>query len=502
MSNSDGSALEQLKARFRRISGLNHAMTFLGWDQMVMMPDQGMAQRSESMAELAALRHELLADEAIGELLQGCENLAPTTEQQAMLREMRLSRDREVCLPASLVKAKILAGSKCEHQWRTQREDNDWPGFLENFRAVVDLAREEASIRYEQGDYRNPYEALLDLYCTGDSANRVESVFETLRESVPELVVAVTDRQKKSSTSSYQGDFHIADQKALNEVLMGKLGFDFSAGRLDVSVHPFSTGDRGDQRITTRFTENEFAEALLGTAHETGHASYEGNLPEAWAGLPLGESRNMCIHESQSLLFEKQIFLSRSFFSHFYKDIKQAFPKNIGDSPDQLWAELLSVEPGYIRVEADEVTYPLHVMLRYEIERDLMNGEMEAEQVPDAWEEKMQDYLGLSVDYNHKIGCMQDIHWTDGSFGYFPSYTMGAVNGAQLFKTIRAEFPDWQSRFSSGDIGFVREWLNEKIWSQGCFQTSQQLIKGATGESTNAAYLLEHLHARYMDALY
>lgn len=494
--------IEQLKTQFQRISGLDHAMTFLGWDQMVMMPDQGMTQRSESMAELAALRHEFLTDESLGALLDDCKDQALTIEQEAMVREMRLSRDQEVCLPASLVKAKILAGSKCEHQWRTQREDNDWQGFLANFREVVDLGREEASIRHAQGGYRSPYEALLDLYCTGDSADQVESVFERLRAAVPGLVVSIAEKQGEQPPSSYSGKFDVKQQKQLNELLMKKLGFDFSAGRLDVSVHPFSTGDRGDQRITTRFTENEFAEALLGTAHETGHASYEGNLPDKWAGQPLGGSRNMCIHESQSLLFEKQIFLSRAFFSHFYKDIKQAFPANIGDSPDDLWQELLHVQPGFIRVEADEVTYPLHVLLRYEIERDLINGTMEAQDIPDAWEEKMRSYLGLNVNYQHKRGCMQDIHWTDGSFGYFPSYTMGAVNGAQLFKSIRAQHTDWEARFSAGDIQFVRQWLEEKIWSQGCFLDSQQLMVEATGETTNAENLLTHLRSRYLHMQY
>lgn len=490
--------IDQLKTRFRKISGLDHAMTFLSWDQMVMMPDGGMKQRSESMAELAELRHEFLTDEKIGGLLEECTGTNLTAEQEAMTREMRLTRDQEVCLPASLVKAKIMAGSKCEHQWRTQRETNDWSGFLGNFREVVDLAREEAGIRHDQGEFRTPYEALLDLYCTGDSAARVDAVFESLRVSVPDLLIQVMEKQGEKTESSYQGTFDVEQQKKLNEVLMAKLGFDFSAGRLDVSVHPFSTGDRGDQRITTRFTESEFAEALLGTAHETGHASYEGNLPEQWAGQPLGGSRNMCIHESQSLLFEKQIFLSRAFFSHFYHDIKQAFPDNIGDDPDRLWSEILFVHPGYIRVEADEVTYPLHVLLRYEIERDLINGAMEAEDVPDAWEEKMESYLGLKVNHEHKVGCMQDIHWTDGSFGYFPSYTMGAVNSAQLFKSIRTEHPDWEARFGVGDTGFVREWLQKNIWSQGRYLTSQQLIEGATGESTNAECLIEHLRSRYL----
>jgi len=496
-------SLSHLEALFQRIAGIDHATTFLSWDQMVMMPDQGVERRSDALAELAGIRHEMLTAANVGDWIASAEASADGDEQSAMIREMRLVQERESCLPADLVKAQIRAGAVCEHGWRTQRPNNDWSGFLVNFRPVLALAREEATIRQETGAGRflTPYESLLDLHCTGDSAELLVSVFATLREAIPEMIQLVMGQQP-TDKNFYSGEFPVAAQKSLNHTLMQTLGFDFSAGRLDVSAHPFSTGGPGDQRITTRFIDSGITDALLATAHETGHASYEGNLPAKWSGQPLGASRNMCIHESQSLLFEKQIFKSRSFFTHFCSVMTSAFPDNIHGSADELWTSLVQVKPGYIRVDADEVTYPMHVLLRYEIEQALINGDLEAEEIPAAWEEKMQAYLGLSVNGEHNLGCLQDIHWTDGAFGYFPSYTLGAVNAAQLFATLKSRHTDWQERFASGDTGFVRQWLQDVIWQQGCFRSSQELMQNATGEGSNASYLLEHLRARYLQRAY
>jgi len=280
---------------------------------------------------------------------------------------------------------------------------------------------------------------------------------------------------------------------------MKTLGFDFEAGRLDVSAHPFSTGVRGDQRITTRYDEHAFLEALLGTAHETGHASYEAGLPEAWSGLPVGESRNMCIHESQSLMFEKMVCLS----TPFLKYLRTLIAKNLKAAANISYAELLQscrqVECSLIRVQADEMTYPIHVALRYDIERDLINNVMQAEDIPEAWDAAMSTGLGLSTAGDYNNGCMQDIHWTDGTFGYFPSYTLGAVNSAQMFNAITDSHPDWKARFEVGDIAFLRDWLSTHVWEHGSHLSSQDIVTQATGTGTNAASLLAHLKARYLE---
>ncbi len=493
-----------LTEHFQRLSRLEHAMTFLQWDQLVMMPPGGNESRSKAIAELMYMHHEMLTDPKVREYFEKLEEENHGGEESKSTREMRRSWRQAICVPADLVKAKSLAGSKCEHAWRTQSKNNDWAGFLDNFKEVVNLSRQEARARWEAepGVHLTPYDALLDLYCTGDSTTMIGEVFSGLKEELPGLIQEVVAKQKKEPQTSLSGTYPIAQLKNLSHQLMRTLGFDFEKGRLDESMHPFSTGDKGDQRITTRYREPDFAEALQATAHETGHASYEGGLPVEWEGLPVGQARNMCIHESQSLLFEKQLFLSRPFIEFFTQTIHEHLPSTSSIDSMQMWRAFTKVEPSFIRVEADEVTYPMHVILRFEIESALINGTIEAKDIPETWDSKMQEYLGIETTGNYKDGCMQDIHWTDGSFGYFPSYTLGAVNAAQLFRTIRRNHTDWQARLEKGEVDFVSQWLAANIWSKGSRLESQELMKSATGEGTNAQYFLEHIRSRYLENQY
>lgn len=493
-----------LEEHYQKLARLEHALTFLQWDHMVMMPPGGSEPRSKAIAELTSLHHEFLTSAKTGDLLQEAAGQATTSSRIRSLQEMEQQYQRAVCLSTDLVKAKSLAGSKCEHDWRNQRKNNDWPGFLKNFKEVVQLAQEEAQARRDfiPGRYSTPYDAMLDLYCTGDSNSFIADVFTKLKHILPGIVQQVVDKQKGDQIPDLQGHYPIDQQQLLNLELMKCLGFDFDQGRLDVSSHPFSTGCRGDQRITTRFRKTDFFDALLATAHETGHASYESGLPVEWDGLPAGNARNLCIHESQSLLFEKQIFLSRPFISFFSTRIHTFLPTTKEINGSQLWAAATRVQPSYIRVEADEVTYPLHVILRYEIESQLINNSIKAEDIPALWDEKMQDYLGLSTAGNYHDGCLQDMHWSDGSFGYFPSYTIGALNGAQLFAAIRRTYPDWQEKLAEGNVNFIRNWLREKVWIKGSTMDSQDIIESATGESTNPDYFLHHIQERYLDELY
>jgi carboxypeptidase Taq len=489
-----------LKEQFQRIARLDHAITFLQWDQLVMMPPGGNDTRSKSIAELKTMRHELLCSELLGDLLHNAQERETSPDRSRSLMEMERSRKQAISVPADLVRAQSLAGSICEHGWRKQHKQNDWPGFLTAFVEVVNLSRREAQARrdHDSAGFPTPYDALLDLYCTGDSSRFIDDIFVQLKKELPEILAKVVEKQANTEKVELLGSFPVDRQKALNCKLMEILGFDFQRGRLDVSMHPFSTGDRGDQRITTRFRETDFFEALLATAHETGHASYENGLPAEWDGLPIGRSRNMCIHESQSLLFEKQLFLSGPFLSFFTKTIHQYLPQTSRWSGNRIRSATTRVQPSLIRVEADEVTYPLHIVLRFEIEKELINGGLEAKDIPEVWDAKMQQYLGLSTAGNYREGCLQDIHWTDGSFGYFPSYTVGALNAAQLFAAITRKYPDWSERLSRGDAAFLRQWLGETIWSKGRSLESQEIMEQATGEGTNAAYFLSHLKARYL----
>ena len=503
---------QHLTERFHRIAQIDHANFVLGWDQMVMMPPGGVEARGAAVAELRTMRHELLTQDDMSDLLDAANAELPalSPEQQHLqsvsIAEMRRSWLQASAIPASLVKAKVLAGTRCEHAWRTQRTENDWNGFLENFREVVTLAREEA--RYRQAasaaGFDTPYDALLDLYCTGDSQALIGGVFASLKDSLPALLQRIMEHQQTngsrqaSTAATITGPFAVDSQIELNRRLMSRLGFDFESGRLDVSMHPFSTGVAGDQRITTRFRETDIADALQATAHETGHASYESGLPSQYRGLPVGASRNMCLHESQSLLFEKHLFLSLPFLDAFIGDVHDVFPHTAGFSAREFWQSQTVVAPSFIRVEADEVTYPMHVMLRYDIESALINGDIEADVIPDVWDSTMQDYLGLSTRDDHLKGCLQDIHWTDGSFGYFPSYTMGAVNAAQIAESVKTAYPDWQERWRRGDIEFMRDWLSGSLWQKGSFESSQQLMQGMTGSGSQAASFIAHLEARYL----
>lgn len=490
-----------LVEHFQKLARLDHAVTFLQWDNMVMMPTGGSEPRAKAIAELTSLRHELLSSAEIGDLLQEAAGQANSSARNRSLLEMERAYKRAICLPGELVKAQSLAGSKCEHGWRSQRKENDWTGFLENFKEVVNLSRKEAQARcdFTPGLFKTPYDAMLDLYCTGDDNNFIADIFAKLKQLLPELVQEVVEKQKADSVAYLRGSFPVDQQRLLSLELMKCLGFNFEEGRLDVSSHPFSTGCRGDQRITTRFRESGFFNALMATAHETGHASYESGLPVKWDGLPAGCARNLCLHESQSLLFEKQLFLARPFLSYFSTRIHTFFPSTSEIDGDQLWEIATRVRPSFIRVEADEVTYPLHVILRYEIESSLINSTIEVEDIPALWDAKMQEYLGLSTDGNYRDGCLQDMHWADGSFGYFPSYTIGALNAAQLFATIRRTYPNWQEKLAAGDSSFVRNWLKDAIWEKGSTMDSQDIMRQATGEPTNPDYFLHHIRQRYLD---
>jgi carboxypeptidase Taq len=494
------SAYDKLVERFTQLSRLEHALTFLHWDQLVMMPPGGRKSRAEAIAALTTAHHQKLTDPAVKELLDEAAGQSLSHEQNISVDEMFKAWQRAACLPDDLVSAKSLAASVCEHGWRAQRTNNDWAGFLANFREVVNLSRTEAHARQaaQPGRYATPYDALLDLYCTGESSEFISTTFSELKEKLPPLLTEIV-AARGDQTTKLSGFFPIDRQKKLSTTLMTILGFDFTSGRLDESNHPFSTGDQGDQRITTRYRTDEFIDALKATAHETGHAGYEKGLPQKWSSLPIGTACNICIHESQSLLFEKQIFLAKPFLSFFVPTIHSLLPETNRYSADDIWRGAIRVAPGLIRIEADEVSYPLHVILRFEIERDLINGTIEAADIPALWDEKMQAYLGLRTENDYRNGCLQDIHWTDGSFGYFPAYTMGALNGVQLFTALIREQPHWQNHFATGELDFVFSWLHTHIWSRASSASSQQIMADSTGEQTNPAHFLEYVKQRYID---
>ncbi|WP_281645856.1 carboxypeptidase M32 [Parendozoicomonas sp. Alg238-R29] len=492
------SAFEKLKAHSKKISHFKHLGAICGWDQAAVMPSGGNQARSEAMAELSVHVHGLQTQPQLVEWFEQAEQESLTTDDKATLRELKRQWQLANLLPEKLVQAKSLAGSKCEHAWRTQRGENDWQGFEKNWVEVVKLSREEAQIMAEATGL-TPYDAMLDTFEPGTSTESLDTLFNSVKNWLPGLIDQVLDKQSSEKYIQPEGTFETEKQKALGLDVMKLLQFDFKHGRLDESVHPFCGGVPSDVRITTRYSENEFTQSLMGIVHETGHARYEQGLPESLSGLPSGEGRSMGIHESQSLFFEMQVGRSEAFIEHLARLAGKHFKGHDSAlfSHENLSKLYTRVEKGYIRVDADELTYPAHVILRYEIERDLMNGKIKHTDVPELWNEKMQAYLGLSTKDNYKNGCMQDIHWTDGAFGYFPSYTLGAMYAAQ-YMAVMKQVIDVDGAILSGDLSPVFTWLSDNIWSKGSLLTTDELVKQATGETLNAQYFKDHLESRYL----
>lgn len=481
-----------------RLHRYNHLAAIVGWDRNAMMPPKGNEARAAATAELNTLMHRLRTDQRLAEWLRAAGQEALDDSARANLREMRRDWRNANAVPESLVEAKTLAGARCEHAWRSQRPGNDWRGFLDNFREVVRLAREEAQ-RLADDTGLTRYDALMDVYEPGVRAAEIDRIFADVKTWLPDLIVRVQAKQRDETVIAPIGPFPIASQRVLSVTVMKLLGFDFNAGRLDESTHPFSGGVPEDVRLTTRYREDDFAQSLMGAIHETGHARFEQNLPRAWLGQPIGMARSYGIHESQSLAFEMQLARSRGFVGLLAPMLAAHFGDQPAFAADNLFRLWTRVTPGLIRVAADEMTYPAHIILRYEIERALVEGEIEAEDIPALWDDKMQTLLGLDTRGNFKDGCMQDVHWTEGAFGYFPSYTLGAMYAAQWFAAMRRAAPDLDPRIAAGDLVPVFEWLDDNIWSQASRWDTPELVHRASGETLNPAHLRAHLEARYLD---
>ncbi|MDU7916559.1 MAG: carboxypeptidase M32 [Klebsiella grimontii] len=453
----------QLTRTFQRLSRFSHLSAIAGWDMFAMMPPGGSAARGAALAELGVLQHQILTDKKVGEWLQNALQEELNDVEQANLREMTRQYQQAALLPESLVEAKSLAGSRCEHAWRSQRPAND-----------------------------------LDIFEPDMTSARLDVLFADLKSWLPSLLEKAVEKQAQTPLIEPQGPFPITDQRELGLEAMRVLGFDFDGGRLDISAHPFCGGVPEDVRITTRYNENDLLSALFGVIHETGHARYEQNLPRNWLDQPIALARSTAIHESQSLFFEMQLGRSDAFLQRLLPTVRQYFGEQPAFSRENFIAWNQRVKPGFIRVDADEVSYPAHVILRYEIERALIDGDIEVDDIPALWDEKMQHWLGLSTTGNYRDGCMQDIHWTDGGFGYFPSYTLGAMYAAQLMASARRALPQLESDIANGNFSALFDWLRQNIWQHGSRFTTSQLIQHATGEDLNSAYFRQHLTSRYL----
>ena len=490
-------AYDELTTTWRRLHHFGHLQAIAWWDRAALMPASGNVARADAMAEMDGLLHGLRTDARLAVNLERAEDENLDDVQRANLREIRRDWRNANALPASLVQAQSLATSRCEHAWRAQRPANDWTGFMVNFREVLALAREQAK---RLGDHTglSPHDALMDVYEPGMTGVILDRLFADLQQWLPDLVRKVRDKQTRETMPAPLGPFPRAAQYAIGLEVMKLLGFDFAAGRLDESAHPFCGGVPEDTRLTTRYREDDFVGSLWGIIHETGHGRYEQNLPRAWLGQPVGWARSAGIHESQSLSFEMQIGLSRAFIGLLAPRMKAHFGNQPAFEPGNLHRWLTRVQPSFIRVDADELTYPLHVILRYRIERDLIEGRVEAEDIPTLWDAAMASLLDIDTRGNFTNGCMQDVHWGEGLFGYFPSYTLGAMYAAQWFAEIRRATPELDTRMAAGDLAPAFDWLRTNIWQQGSRWSTAELVTRATGAPLDAAHYRRHLETRYL----
>jgi carboxypeptidase Taq len=490
-------AYDTLATTWTRLHRFGHLQSLAGWDQAANMPPKGNEARAAALAEMAALLHRMRTDAALPGQIQRAEQEPLTELQRANLREMQREWRASNALPESLVQRSQLATSRCEHAWRQQRPANDWAGFLPNLKEVLETAREEATLLADLTGVSR-YEALMDRYEPGMTTAQVDRVFGEVRQWLPGLIRQVRDKQSRENVVDPVGPFPLAAQRALCEQAIRMLGFDFEAGRLDVSAHPFCGGVPEDVRMTTRFRDDDFLGSLMGTIHETGHGRYEQNLPRDLLGQPVAQARSSAIHESQSLSFEMQLGGHPGFVNRLAPLVQAAFGSQPAYDAQNLHRLMTRVKPGFIRVDADEVTYPAHVILRYEIERPLIEGEIEAEDIPALWDEKMMELLGVDTRGNFKDGPMQDVHWPESLFGYFPCYSLGAMYSAQWFAAMRRAMPDLDERIGRGDLAPVFDWLRDNIWQQASRWTTDELAVRASGETLNPAHFKAHLMARYL----
>jgi len=493
-------AYSDLAAHFGRIAALSNAVGILQWDSDTMMPNGAAETRAESMALLRVIRHGMATDARIDDWLSEAEgDEALGAWEKANLREIRRVWTVDTALPADLVEASSKAISACEMRWRQARAEADFAGLLPYLAEVLNLQRQIGRAKGEKLGL-SPYDALLNDYEPDGSSAKIDALFDDLAAFLPGFTQeAMAVQARRPALGALDGPFAVETQRALGLRLMKALGYDFERGRLDVSTHPFCGGSDNDVRITTRYDEADFTKALMGVLHETGHALYEQGRPQAYLSQPVGAARGMSLHESQSLLMEMQACRSRPFLAFAAPLMRESFG---GSGPsweaEAMWQRYTRVAPGFIRVDADEVTYPAHVILRYRLEKMLVADEMPLAELPVAWSEGMKALLGLTVP-DDRVGCLQDIHWPSGGWGYFPTYTLGAMTAAQIFDAACKAEPGVLPGISKGDFSPLVNWLRANIHGKGSLLSTDALLTEATGRPLDASVFKAHLRRRYVE---
>jgi carboxypeptidase Taq len=494
MSNT---AYQRLSDRFSRIATLAEAGAMLGWDAAAVMPAGGAAARGDQLAVLAGVQHSLLtAPEVADDLHAAGEPEDDWTH--ANLRLMRREHARATALPAALVEAEARANSACEKIWREARAANDFNHVLPSLTEVLRLVRERAAALSDRLGL-SPYDALMDGFQPGVTSADVEPIFARYEAFMAEAVPKAETRQRRNPPPiKLSGSFPADTQEQLCRKLAERAGLDFEHARLDRSMHPFCSGTPSDVRITMRYDESDPVQAMMAVLHETGHALYERGLPQDWSRQPVGAASGMAAHESQSLILEMQACRSDPFLGWLSTELVTTF-KGAGPAwaPANLARLWRRVERGFVRVDADEMTYPAHVIMRFRLERAMVAGELQAADLPAAWAEELQKLLGITPPDDLR-GCLQDIHWYEGMFGYFPAYTLGAMAAAQFMAAARAAVPGLDKALARGDLTPLTAWLRQNVHAHGSRLGFQELLVAATGKRLDPAAFEAHLTARYL----
>jgi len=487
---------DALVADTKEISDLDNIQGLLGWDQETYMPPKGIDAKSRQLSLMAGIVHRRQTDLKRGEWLTTLR--AAHTElsegERATVRELSRTFDRLTKLPPELVEEQSRVCAHGHEAWIKARKASDFSIFAPWLEKVIGLKRRIAE---HWGYAETPYDAMLDDYEPGATARSTGEVLEGLRVKLVPWVKKIAQSSFTPRTDFFERGFPAEAQRQVAERTIALIGFDTEAGRLDVSAHPFCTGTGGDVRLTTRFLPNLPFASFFGVIHEAGHGMYEQGLPPEHLGAPLGVSCSMSIHESQSRMWENIVGRSRPFLSFVEPMLRDAFPRQLeGVTLDELCGAVNQVKPSLIRVEADEVTYGLHIVVRFEIERDLMSGALSVGDLPRAWNAKMQEYLGVTPPDDSQ-GCLQDIHWSLGYVGYFPSYALGSLNAAQFFAAYKRAIPDLEQRFAKGDFSALLSWLRQHIHSAGRQYLPNGLVEHVTGRSPSADDFMDYIAAKY-----
>ncbi|MCC6423929.1 MAG: carboxypeptidase M32 [Phycisphaerales bacterium] len=502
MSNTQ-KTYDRLVTELKEIGLLGSVGGVLGWDEQVLLPDKGRELRAGQSGLIARLHHERFTSPLIGQMLAELESSGlladPHGDVAVNVRQTRRSYDRATTLPAELVERMSRTEVHCQQAWVEARKKSDYGHFKPWLEKMLALKREEAQCYLSAGGDQSDrpttlYDALLEGFEPGERAENLRRVFAELRAELVPLIEEIAGRGKSDSAEVLHRRFARDQQEQFAREAAAKIGFDFEAGRLDVSAHPFCSGiGPGDVRLTTRYREDSFTDAFFGVLHEAGHGLYHQGLPAEHFGTPCGSPVSLGIHESQSRMWENLVGRGRAFWNYFWPKAQERFGAALaGVSMDQWMGAIHRVEPSLIRVEADEATYNLHIILRFELEQALLHGDLSVDDLPGEWNRRMKQDLGVDVPDDAR-GCLQDIHWSGGMIGYFPTYTLGNLYAAQFFEQAKMDLSDLEGHFSRGDFVPLREWLREKIHSQGKRYSARELAQKITGQDLSAAPLMRHL---------